>query len=122
MTGTTITMQADNLVLPFAARALGVRGRIVRLGDVTNQIVHRHDYPAAVSALLCEAIALTAMLGAMSANVAGKRLAVRKVFAVGAAAAGETCGRDRADERHQTAGSDEKVHKLLQSSAGHLPG
>lgn len=54
----------DNLVLPFAVRPLGIRGRVVRLGRVANDIIHRHSYPPAVSALLAEAIALTAMLGA----------------------------------------------------------
>jgi molecular chaperone Hsp33 len=54
----------DNLVMPFAIKPLGVRGRIVRLGTVVNDILGRHDYPPAVSALLAEAVALSAMLGA----------------------------------------------------------
>ena len=52
-----------DFVLPFEVRPLGVRGRIVRLGAAVNDILHRHDYPASVSALLGEAVALTAMLG-----------------------------------------------------------
>ena len=59
----TVELPADNFVLPFAVKSLGVRGRVVRLGDVANEIVHRHSYPAPVSALLAEAVALTAMLG-----------------------------------------------------------
>jgi molecular chaperone Hsp33 len=55
---------ADNLVMPFAIKPLGVRGRIVRLGTVVNDILGRHDYPPPVSALLAEAVALSAMLGA----------------------------------------------------------
>lgn len=54
----------DNLVLAFEVKPLGVRGRIVRLGSVVDDILHKHDYPPAVSALLAEAVALTAMLGA----------------------------------------------------------
>jgi molecular chaperone Hsp33 len=54
---------ADDLVLPFEVKPLGVRGRIVRLGAAVNDILHRHAYPAPVSALLGEAVALTAMLG-----------------------------------------------------------
>ena len=50
-------------VIPFAIKPLGVRGRIVRLGAVIDDIVSRHDYPEPVSALLAESIALTAMLG-----------------------------------------------------------
>ncbi|HKG74735.1 MAG TPA: Hsp33 family molecular chaperone [Aestuariivirgaceae bacterium] len=53
----------DDLVQAFEVRPLGVRGRVVRLGATVDDILHRHDYPAAVSALLGEAIALTAMLG-----------------------------------------------------------
>ncbi len=63
MTEAVVTIPADNLVLPFAVKALGIRGRVVRLGDVANDIVHRHNYPPSVSALLAEAIALTSMLG-----------------------------------------------------------
>jgi molecular chaperone Hsp33 len=55
----------DDLVLPFEIKPLGVRGRLVRLGAAVDDILHRHDYPPAVSALLAEAVALTAMLGAM---------------------------------------------------------
>lgn len=53
----------DNLVMAFEVKPLGVRGRIVRLGEVVDDILHKHDYPAPVSALLAEAVALTAMLG-----------------------------------------------------------
>ena len=55
---------SDDLVLAFEVKPLGVRGRLVRLGTVVDSILHRHDYPAPVSALLAEAVALTAMLGA----------------------------------------------------------
>jgi molecular chaperone Hsp33 len=54
----------DNLVMPFEIKPLGVRGRIVRLGATVNDILSRHNYPAPVSAVLAEAVALTAMLGA----------------------------------------------------------
>ena len=51
-----------DLVMPFEIKPLGVRGRLVRLGPAVDDILHRHDYPAPVSALLAEAVALTAML------------------------------------------------------------
>jgi len=54
---------ADDLVLPFEIKPLGVRGRLVRLGATVNEILRVHDYPPAVSALVAEAAALTAMLG-----------------------------------------------------------
>ena len=52
-----------DVVIPFAVKPLGVRGRIVRLGAVMDDILSRHDYPDAVSALVAESVALTAMLG-----------------------------------------------------------
>ena len=57
-------MPSKDTVMPFDVKPLGVRGRIVRLGPVIDDILQRHDYPPSVSALLAEAIALTAMLGA----------------------------------------------------------
>ena len=56
---------AEDLVLPFEVKPLGVRGRLVRLGPAVDDILHRHDYPPPVSALLAEAVSLTAILGAM---------------------------------------------------------
>jgi molecular chaperone Hsp33 len=53
----------DDLVMPFEIKPLGVRGRIVRLGSAVDDILSRHDYPQPVSAVLAEAVALTAMLG-----------------------------------------------------------
>ena len=58
-------LAGDDLVLPFEVKPLGVRGRLVRLGAAVDDILHRHDYPPPVSALLAEAVALTAILGAM---------------------------------------------------------
>ena len=55
---------AGDQVMAFEVKPLGVRGRLVRLGAVVDDIVHRHDYPPPVSSLLAEAVALTAMLGA----------------------------------------------------------
>jgi molecular chaperone Hsp33 len=52
-----------DVVIPFAVKPLGVRGRIVRLGMVIDDILSRHDYPEPVSALVAESVALTAMLG-----------------------------------------------------------
>lgn len=54
----------EDLVLPFEIKPLGVRGKLVRLGPVVDDILHRHDYPPAVSALLAEAVSLTVILGA----------------------------------------------------------
>ena len=54
---------SPDLVIPFAVKPLGVRGRLVRLGATLDDILGRHSYPDAVSALVAETVALTAMLG-----------------------------------------------------------
>jgi molecular chaperone Hsp33 len=53
----------DDTILPFAVKALDLRGRIVRLGAAVDTILSNHDYPAPVAKLLGEAIVLTVMLG-----------------------------------------------------------
>jgi molecular chaperone Hsp33 len=53
----------DDIVLPFEVKPLGIRGRVVRLGPVIDDILSRHDYPDSVSALLAQSVALAALLG-----------------------------------------------------------
>ncbi len=53
----------DDTILPFAVKALDLRGRIVRLGGAVDIVLSSHDYPAPVAKLLGEAIVLTVMLG-----------------------------------------------------------
>jgi molecular chaperone Hsp33 len=53
----------DDAVLPFQIAALDVRGRMVRLGPVVDEILARHDYPLPVARLLGEAIVMTVLLG-----------------------------------------------------------
>lgn len=53
----------DDTILPFAVKALDLRGRIVRLGAAVDAILSGHDYPTPVAKLLGEAIVLTVMLG-----------------------------------------------------------
>jgi molecular chaperone Hsp33 len=54
---------ADDTVTPFEVPALDLRGRVVRLGPMVDDILNRHHYPAPVAKLLGEAIVLTVMLG-----------------------------------------------------------
>jgi molecular chaperone Hsp33 len=51
------------MVVPFATRANGVSGRLVRLGPAVDKILTSHDYAAPVSTALGEAIVLAALLG-----------------------------------------------------------
>src|SRR5215813_876164 len=53
----------DDTILPFAVKALDLRGRIVRLGAVVDTILTGHHYPTPVAKLLGEALVLTVMLG-----------------------------------------------------------
>ncbi len=53
----------DSYVLPFEVRLLGIRGRIVRLGSVIDEILAKHDYPVPVSAMLAKSVALASILG-----------------------------------------------------------
>ena len=53
---------ADDLVQPFQIDPFGLRGRLVRLGPLLDEILTRHAYPEPVAALLGEAIALAAAL------------------------------------------------------------
>lgn len=55
----------SDLVQPFLLESSGIRGDLVRLGSVTDRIITRHAYPAPLAALLCEMLALTAMLSSM---------------------------------------------------------
>lgn len=53
----------DDVVLPFTLDNLDSRGRVVRLGEVLDSILMRHNYPAPVARLLGEAVALAALIG-----------------------------------------------------------
>src|SRR5215469_1488239 len=56
-------ISADDTILPFEVSALDLRGRVVRLGAVADEVLTRHDYPAPVAKLLGEAVVLTLLLG-----------------------------------------------------------
>lgn len=52
----------DDIILPFQIDPHGLRGRLIRLNDVVDHVLGRHDYPEPVSAMLGETMALTACL------------------------------------------------------------
>ena len=56
-------LNSDDRILPFQVEGLDVRGRVVRLGPSIDTVLARHDYPAPVSKVLGEAVALTVLLG-----------------------------------------------------------
>lgn len=54
----------DDVIVPFQIADTAVRGRIVRLAGAIDEILSAHAFPDPLSALLGEAISLTAMMGA----------------------------------------------------------
>jgi molecular chaperone Hsp33 len=61
---TEALVPADDLVAAFQIENWPVRGRLVRLGEVIDNILTRHDYPEPVADLLGEACTLAALVGA----------------------------------------------------------
>jgi molecular chaperone Hsp33 len=53
----------DDIVTPFEVAKLDLRGRVVRLGPVVDEILEKHAYPPPVAKLVGEAVVLTVMLG-----------------------------------------------------------
>lgn len=53
----------DDTVLPFQLDKSDIRGRVARLDGLLNTILDQHDYPLEVSAMLAEAVVLTALIG-----------------------------------------------------------
>jgi molecular chaperone Hsp33 len=56
-------LSKDDMVMAFEVKPLGIRGRIVRLGPVIDDILSRHSYASPVSAVLAQSVALAALLG-----------------------------------------------------------
>lgn len=58
-------MIKDNFVQPFQLESSNLRGRIVQLGSVVNDIITAHDYPLPVSHLVAETVTMTLALSSM---------------------------------------------------------
>ena len=54
--------QFGDYIRPFQIEALGIRGRLVRLGGAAEAIIRPHDYPAPVAMLLAETLVMAAGL------------------------------------------------------------
>jgi molecular chaperone Hsp33 len=61
----------DRLLL-FTLPDRNVRGRVVRLGPALEEILAAHAYPPAIKQLLCEALVLTALMGALLKDEEGQ--------------------------------------------------
>lgn len=58
-------MTDQNFILPFQLESSSLRGRVVRLDSVVNDILAAHDYPDRINQELAPALTLTAMLSSM---------------------------------------------------------
>jgi molecular chaperone Hsp33 len=62
MDGAASSSGPDDLVQPFQIENGSARGRLVRLGPATQQVIGGHDYPEPVATLLSEMLALAALV------------------------------------------------------------
>ncbi len=53
----------DDTILSFQLDRTDIRGRVARLDGLLNTILGQHNYPLEVSAILAEAVILTALIG-----------------------------------------------------------
>lgn len=56
---------SDDLVKPFLLESSNLRGRLVRLGPVLDEILNAHDYPKPVAHLMAETMTLALLLSSM---------------------------------------------------------
>jgi len=85
----------DDAILPFRLGRSNMRGRVVRLDATLQTILGQHRYPTPVSALVAEAVLLTALIGQAGEQVQGiyeadYRDFNRETYARGRAAFDET--------------------------------
>jgi molecular chaperone Hsp33 len=88
------TQPSDDLIQPFLLESSGIRGNLVRLGPVVNEILTRHDHPPPVARLLGEMLALTAMLAGLIKHDGVFSLQTKGDGAVGTMIADMTSGGD----------------------------
>lgn len=62
--GRTASDRTGDRILPFQLERSGIRGRLIELTGVADEILSRHDYPEPVAELLGESLALAAALAA----------------------------------------------------------
>jgi len=116
-----------DFVLPFELPALGLRGRLIRLDNVSSRALSTHPLPEAAQRVLAEALVLAALLGSalkfegrLSVQLKGNGpldLLVTDYFA-GATPGGGLRGYARLNEQHFAAnGQPAQFDKLAGSGA-----
>jgi molecular chaperone Hsp33 len=58
-----IPLSGDDTILPFQLDRSNMRGRVARIDKTLDRILAQHHYPVAVSALVADAVMLTALIG-----------------------------------------------------------
>jgi len=66
-----IAPSGDDTILPFRLDRSNMRGRVARIDRTLDRILEQHRYPMAVSALVADAVMLTALIG-QAVKVRGK--------------------------------------------------
>ncbi|MFQ5566026.1 MAG: Hsp33 family molecular chaperone HslO [Paracoccaceae bacterium] len=56
-------LAGDDTILPFRLDRSNMRGRVARIDRTLDRILEQHRYPAPVSALVADAVMLTALIG-----------------------------------------------------------
>ncbi|HWA42560.1 MAG TPA: Hsp33 family molecular chaperone HslO [Hypericibacter adhaerens] len=59
---TRVETEGDDRVLPFQIEASALRGRVVRMGPLLDEVLRHHAYPKPVAERLAEMLALAALL------------------------------------------------------------
>ena len=59
-----VTDVSDDLIQPFLIESSGLRGRLIRMGPVINDVISRHDLPSVVQGLMAEFIVVATTLSA----------------------------------------------------------
>jgi len=58
----------DNHIRPFQMDGMDIRGRIVRMGTVIEQILNKHNYPEPVAYQVGDLLVITALVGGLLKN------------------------------------------------------
>ncbi len=56
-------LTGDDAILPFRLDRSNMRGRVARIDRTLDRILEQHRYPVPVSALVADAVMLTALIG-----------------------------------------------------------
>lgn len=108
--------EGDDVVQPFQIEAHAIRGRLVRLGPLVDDVLSRHAYPPAVAALLGQALALAATFAGIFKYVGVFSLQTRsdgpvRMLVADVTSEGEVRGYARYDEERLAAAEREAAER-----------